>query len=233
MTALARGNRRESFAAGFMMAALAPVFLGHAWVETSTISKPCKSAARRRGGESIVGGPGVGAPTALDSGRPRCHLEPDDGQQLHRRILPPERPRPTLRQGRRGRRRAGGPVHRRPLPRPGHRFRQAFLRAEIGPGRAQGALDEGRPDPGDHPRRPAEGIRRGAAPAPGQCPLHGLALRAPPHAQRAGPGLAIQVRRVRARSRGGGLAGPGPPGDRSRRQRAGLQAAVPGHAVDR
>src|SRR3546814_8453624 len=61
-----------------------------------------------------------------------------------------------------------------------------FRSPEGGARRPQGAADEGGADPRNHPRRAAARVRRGAAPAPVQCPADGLALREAPHAQRAG-----------------------------------------------
>ena len=79
------------------------------------------------------------------------------------------------------------------------RPRQARVGAQGGAGRAEGAADEGRPAHRHHPRCPAAGVCQGARAAAGQCAGHGLDLRAPAHGDRAGAGLAGEVRHASTR----------------------------------
>ena len=111
------------------------------------------------------------------------------------------------------------------------RPRQARVGAEGGAGRPERAADEGCPAHRHHPRCPAAGVCQGACAAAGQCARHGLDLRAPAHGDRAGSGLAGQVRQVRQGGLVRGLAGPGPSRDAARRHRGRGQAAVSRHGL--
>ena len=98
---------------------------------------------------------------------------------------------------------------------PRHRDRPAAARrgAARRARRAEGPADEGRPAARDHPRSPAQGVRRRARPAAVRGAAHGPPVRAPAHGGRARARLALQVQGVRARGRGRRLARPGPSRD--------------------
>jgi hypothetical protein len=96
--------------------------------------------------------------------------------------------------------------------------------------RAQGPADEGGAVPLDRPGRAARGIRAGTRHAAVQRAADGLGLRAPAHAERARPRLAVALRELRAGGRGGRLARPGASRDAADGSRGRLQAAISRHA---
>ena len=110
----------------------------------------------------------------------------------------PRRPARPLCPGRRFGRRAGGASWRASAISAGRLDRDKHasdLKAALGG--LKGPLMKAAQLICHHPRRAAAGICPRAGPAPGQCAGHGLGLRAPAHGDRAGAGLAGEVRALR------------------------------------